>query len=132
MTKITQITNSNIDPIQADIKAALAAVEEKYGITVGFGRISYDNSNYTTKMSVSVGDADQAAKAEFERYCFKFNIKAEAFGTTFRAHGEEFTVCGIKPKAKKMPIIATNAAGKRYKFAADFLDKKYRTGSFGL
>lgn len=132
MSKITQFTSSNIDPVQRDIEAALKAVEEKHGVTIGFGRITYDNAKYSSKFTVSVGDADQAAKTEFDRYCFRFNVKPEAFGTSFRAHGEEFTICGIKPKARKMPILARNAAGTVYKFAPDFLDKKYRTGSYGL
>ena len=132
MTKLTSFTSSNIDPVQRDIRAALKSVEEKHGITIGFGRITWDQGQYTTKMSVAVGDAEQAAKAEFEKYCFKFNVSKEAFGTTFMANGEQYTICGIKPKAKTMPILAKNPAGKIYKFSADFLDKKYRIGSFGL
>lgn len=129
MTKITQLTATNIDPIQADIKAALAAVEEKYGVTIGFGGIRYDSAQYGSKMTVTIGNADEAAKAEFDKYCWKFNLKPSAFGSTFTTQGQTFTVVGIKPKGKKYPVLAKNAAGKVFKFPERAVDAAHRNGT---
>ncbi|MFY0656420.1 MAG: hypothetical protein JXR12_06690 [Neptunomonas phycophila] len=129
MTKITSFTSSNIDPVHADIKAALAAVGEKHGVTIGFGRITYDQGQYTTKMSVAVGNAEEAAQAEFNKYCWKFNLKESAFGTQIRAsNGKMYTVCGIKPKAKTYPVIGQSADGHRLKFGAEMVDRAHRNG----
>ena len=62
------------------------------------------------------------AKKEFELYSRTFGIKPTAFGTTFTYDDEIFTVCGIKPRSFKFPVLATNIyGGEVFMFPADVI-----------
>jgi hypothetical protein len=118
--KVSKITSAIAGSIDKDIKAALAAVEEKWGVNIAVGGGTYTNDSFTTKLKVSVAGVDMAKK-EWDRYAFRFGLKDEQYGTTFQFSGETFTVAGIRPKARKQPIIGTNARGTRYTFPASAL-----------
>ncbi len=117
---ITKITSAVARDIDADIKAAVASVESKWGVDINVGGGTYNADSFTTKLKVSLSGVDMAKK-EWDRYAFRFGLKDEQYGTIFHHGGESFTVAGIRPKARKHPIIGTNARGTRYVFPASVL-----------
>lgn len=121
-----EFTSSNIDLVQSDIKAALACVAEKHGVSIKFGIVRYSADSYGTRMEVFAADGGDVAQVEFNKYCGKFGIKPSAYGSTFVSRGTEYTVCGIKPRAKGYPIVAVNARGTRYKFEAKALNDQFK------
>lgn len=117
---INEFNSRNIDAVQADIKAALEAVMNKHGISIEFGGIRYSNSNYTSKMSVNVGNAEDAARTKFASMCHLFGLKPEDFGREFTtSSGKTFTITGINPGRRKYPISGVSPRGAKYKFTED-------------
>jgi len=52
-----------------------------------------------------------------------YGLKVEDFGKEFMAaNGERFTLCAIKPRNHKLPIIGKRADGKRFKFHTSVLN----------
>lgn len=99
------------------IEKALEAVEQELGVRIKREGGSYSDTEFTTKLRISVGDTD-IAKRDWDLHCRAFGLKPEQFGTTFTSRGTTFTVCGIKPRASRFPVTAVNANGTRYKFPA--------------
>ncbi len=116
---VIEFTRKNLKDIREDIKDALKAVETKYGIVIKQGNISFADNSFKMKLEAFVGESDaDAGKIVWDSWCFKYGLKSEDFGKTFKSNGTEFTVCGMKPKSTKYPVLAQNAAGTVYKFSA--------------
>jgi hypothetical protein len=46
-----------------------------------------------------------------------FGFEPDDLGKEFSFQGQSYTICGLKPKSRKYPVIAQSAGGKNYKFA---------------
>ena len=114
-------TTTNLRELRADIDAALKSVAEKHNISLNAGSARYTPTTATFKLEAVTttidGEVVEAEKVKFNEFCGKFGIAKDAFGSTFKSNGEVFTICGIKPKAKKYPILAKNNQGTVYKFS---------------
>ena len=121
------ITKASLPRIRNDINAALAAVEAKHNIRFNIGRITYETgSNFRTKLeAVSTadhsGNAINPDKIQFEKNAWRVGVKKDAFGQKFTSGRKHFTITGINTRAKKYPINAVTASGKRYKFPVSML-----------
>lgn len=122
--KITRINRSTCRMIDDAIGQALKSVETKFGVKIQVGGGTFNDTEFSTKLRISLGDVD-VAKKDWERYCRSFGLKPEQFGSTFESNGTTYTVCGIKPRAKRFPVIGVNANGTRYKFPANRLPGGY-------
>jgi len=119
-SKITSFNSRNIDTIQNEVKAALDAVLAKHGMSASFGNIRYNSGDYSSRMTISVGNADDAAKQKFARDAYRVGLKAEDFGKEFTTHsGKTFTITGINLGRRKYPISGVSPRGARYKFSAE-------------
>ncbi len=123
MPNFKTIQRSDLRAIAADINAALETVGEKHGITLTTGNSTYSDRDFTMRLKgvVCVGDDGEAIDGDqliFERESILIGVSADKYGTTFDNLGKTFTICGLNRKAKKYPIIAKDAAGKKYKFPA--------------
>lgn len=119
--KITNFDRVTCKAMNAEILAALAPIAKKYGLNVAGkgGRFSADN--WVTKIEFAVINKDGVAQskevAEFNRYCHLFGLNREHFGEVFVVQGRKFAICGLKPRAHKMPVLAKEiATGKTFKF----------------
>ena len=117
---ISKITAAIARDIDADIRAAVASVEAKWGVNISVGGGTYGDDHFTTKLKTSIAGVDMKKK-DWDRYSFRFGLKPEQYGTKFTYAGETFTVVGLRPKARKAPVIGTNAHGKEYIFPASAL-----------
>lgn len=100
--KTTKMTPTAIENINNDIKKALSAIEDKYGINIGFGNISYSDLDFATKMTVSVvGEICEAERLASNRAINKilgreeFKGNESVIGSTLfseLADNSEFTV----------------------------------------
>jgi hypothetical protein len=121
------IDRNTAEQIGAACKEALAEVAEKFGLTVTLRGGSFDPSvgTFSPKIVFAVADA---AKNEFAEYAAMFLLEPEDFGrefTEFPTGGRTFKICGIKPRATKRPILATEVvSGKRYAFPSEFVAKQ--------
>ena len=114
--KITQFDKTNLKEVRAVINAALSEQLEKLGLTAKIGNITFSDADFRCKLEVSCGSTDDAARREWDKHAFLFGLTSEDFGKTFVHGGTAFTICGIKPKSRKFPVLAKNANGTTYKF----------------
>lgn len=132
MAKITSFNHTNIKALRKDINAALEAVLAKHGLTADLGNIRFGATDFRCKLNVevasntglgSVADTTAANERKFKAHAWKFGLTGDEFGKTFKSRGTRFTIIEINPRAKKRggyPVIAKNARGTEYKFAASF------------
>ena len=120
MAKITEFDKTNLKVLRADIDRAVNDVLGKYGLSAELGNISFTHTDFSTKLKVMIGDAEDASKLKFEKYAPRFGLDPEDFGTSFRKNGTIFTIVGINANAKRngYPVLAANKRGTIYKFAA--------------
>jgi hypothetical protein len=117
----------NLKQLRADIDAAFVAIRQKHGVTLSIGNISYSPDKATSRLTmVAIGDSNVAtdpraaalakAQVEFKRCASSFGLKPEQYGMIFKYGRETYKLVGLKPRAPKMPILATNVAdGRTYK-----------------
>ena len=118
-TGITEFTRANCRTVDNAINDALKQVEAQFGVTIKIGGGRFSANEFTTKITVSTGDGTDAAKANFELYAFRYNLKESDFGKEFTSNGEVYRITGIKPRGKKYPIMGERVRdGARYKFSA--------------
>lgn len=122
--KVNIMKRNDLKEIREDINKALAEVGEKHGIQFEFNNIRFDSNSFrTTLKAYEVGenaDDDAAARVKFEKHAHKFGLNKSDFGSKFGFRGKTYKVCGIKPKARKYPVVAElESTGKRYAFPAE-------------
>lgn len=91
---------------EKNLRSALETLKEKYGITV----FKLEIGAILKEMN------DDVERIEFESLCKLYNLEPDDFGKVFALGKVSYRIKGIKPRAPKYPIIATNiATGKDYK-----------------
>jgi hypothetical protein len=101
-----EFTKDNLD----DIRKELNDVLQRYGVTkdVEFqiGNITFeDNSFRTTLKAFNVEGGIDAAQVEFEKWCYKFGVQKSWYGKDITFKGKQYRIAGIKPRARKFPVI---------------------------
>lgn len=127
-----RFNRANLKTIRNDISAALAAVEAKHGVSFNFNNIRFSDNDFRTTLncvsaSDSNGNAVNIDKVNFEAKAFLVGVDKTAFGKTFTSNGRKFTITGLNTRAKKYPIQAETAQGKRFKFPVSRLPANLRS-----
>ena len=112
-----KITRAFLKNIRDEINAALAPLAEKHGVAFHAGNASFQDHKATFKLEVMVGGVEDAAKRDWDSCCSLYGFKPEDFGRTFWSGSDQFTICGIKPRSRKYPILGKSKRGAVYKFA---------------
>ena len=88
------------------------------------GNASFTDNNVTFKIELSTiaenGDVLNKASEDFKLFAGVYGMKPEDFGKSFKANGHTYTICGLKPRSDKYPIIAQREDGKKFKFGDDY------------
>lgn len=99
-------------------------------LTVKGSRCTYDPTTGEVKVSLTflLGDAKASARAEFDLFARRLGLGAADYGRTFQfaGHGRTYTISGIKPRARKRPILATAEDGRTYVFEAEAVVRQLR------
>jgi hypothetical protein len=114
---ITEMNKSNVELLAAEARLALQVVAAKHGLTLKQERGSYDPDagSFTGKWSF-VCVSEDGIPSDFARNAALFGLKAEDYGREFSTFGGTFTLCGIKPRNRKYPILGKCVrTGKTYK-----------------
>jgi hypothetical protein len=104
---------------------AMRVLSEHFGrqgikITVGSGK--FDSTSLTTHFTFNEPSIDGTFVTKEERdykaYASMLGLDSVPFGTMFHTQGATYTVCGLKPRSDKYPVLAKcYQNGKTYKFA---------------
>jgi len=114
MTKLNdkKVLKSLQDKIEQAIDSVLP---EDLKFEWGNARFERDGSLCAFKFELrAVADdgTDLAAKQEWDRHCTLFGLRPEDFNETFKVDGDYVTIVGIRPKAKRYPVLCRRGDGK--------------------
>lgn len=119
-----KIDDKNLDQFCADFTKAVEALQEKYGVTIELGNITYWEEYFTAKMTVTNG----RSKVDTDRVAFDANVwRYEHLG--FRkgmylrkfigANGRVYAVYGFNNHSKKYPICVIDIKTRQRSRAAE-------------
>jgi hypothetical protein len=117
-----QVTRQTLKDLRPEIEAALAAVGEKWGVTLtaGNGKYGLDggvSGSLQLNITGTSVDGKSGKQVEFEQYSWMYDLAPEAFGQTFTSQGATFRVSGLKMQGQRFTITADKVTtGKGYKF----------------
>lgn len=105
------INDKTLDGFVQDLYAALLPLQEKYGVSVQIGNISYTEERFSTKLTVTNGqDTDEIEKNNFDADVWRFahlGLERGMFNRIFLApDGSRLALRGFNTRAPKYPIIA--------------------------
>ena len=108
-----EINKNTLTEFRRDFKEAVAGLEEKYGVTISLGSISYSENDFTSKLTVNNGhDKDDIAQREFDRDVWKYAHLGLGKGMYKRIFigldGNRYAILGFNTKAPKYPLIIRN------------------------
>lgn len=105
---------TNLKEIREDFQCVVKDIEEKYGIIITMGNISYSALEFTTKLTVTSNEtiSEDFERKEFEKYCSAYGLKKEDYGRTFRNGGKEYKLIGFELSRPKYCIKVRGEDGK--------------------
>ncbi len=109
-----QVTTKLLDDFKVDLKRALLGLQEKHGIALSMGNISYTQDSFHTKvtaMLVSPEDKNSGLNAHELKYKAAlegplgslYDLEG-CFGRVIRESGKEFALIGINRSARRNPL----------------------------
>lgn len=116
--KIKQIGRDECKMIRELVNMALEDALSDLGLKASIGNMTFDYETVSSKLTIAIEEYD-AGKSDFMKGCWKFDLNKSDFGRKFESNGEVFTICGLKPRSRKYPILGKRADGKVFKFPAN-------------
>jgi hypothetical protein len=118
-----EFTKNEFKLFREEMKKAVAELEEKFGVEINFGKITYDANSFKINTEVSNGSKEDAKKSEFKRYCARYNLKPEDYGKTLENKGKTYILIGLEMNRRKFPLLFECEDGKRTLFTTDVISK---------
>ena len=99
---------NNLNEIRKDFKEAVKTLENKYGVVVNMGNISYSELEFTSKITVISAEknSEENEKAEFEKYCCLYGLTKDDYGVVINCKGIQYKVIGFNASRPKYCIKA--------------------------
>ena len=122
---IKTMDKESVTILNTEVAKAMAEIAEKHGLKIKKGSGTFDPSAgmFTPKFSF-ICETEDGIPSDFVQYAPMFGLKAEDFGKVFESNGSKFSICGIKPRATKYPILAKKVGTNNiYKFDSDKICK---------
>lgn len=118
-----KIDLQSIRDFRKDFEEAVKDLEQKYGVVVTLGQITYGYDEFYCRMAVKNGQSkEELFKKEFEADCAKVGLYPEDYGQTFMRHGHTFKIVGLDLKKRKYPVIIEDTAtGKTMRCSVGYL-----------
>lgn len=118
----TQLSKQTLPGIRQKLQEALGPIARELGLVAELGNCKFTSGNCTFQLKLAVVGADGIVhtreREDFMRLCGRYTLEPEDFGRKFRTGGREFTICGLLPKCRRYPILATRDDGAQVKFNA--------------
>lgn len=114
-----KFSKQNLPAVRADIAAALAAVEKKYGIQLSVGNIRFTDNDFKAQLVAVTNDAASAVAPEgvkltagvikwqksFKEYAGIWGLKATDLGAEISVGGKKYKIIGARPKATNKIVL---------------------------
>jgi hypothetical protein len=117
--KIQQMDRKTVQLLSDAITQALQPLAAQYGVKIDRGSASYNDQNFTLKVSVAViGEGGVAVSKEvtdFKRYAEFKGLKADDLGRTVSISGKPYTIAGYLVRSTRNPILVKDSKGKSWR-----------------
>jgi hypothetical protein len=119
---VEQINIEFLKNFREDFKDAVKELEEKHGIVIHLGNISYKNSQFTSKLEVRLDSVSPNQKYidTFKLLYKMYGLDEDMLGKTFNACGKTLKFVGLDSKKRNYPCIC-EGNGKSYKLSVEQL-----------
>ncbi len=112
---ITQFNKSACNTVADEAMAALQEVATRHGLTLKREGGRFDTGSFTLKTTF-VCTTEGGIPADWARNAKLLGLEPSDFGKSFVSRGQTYTICGVKIRARKYPVLAKKADGGIYKF----------------
>ncbi len=123
MKNLERFQKDKIVDIRKDIDAALNEIGKKWGINLGTGNLSYNDKNFTTKISGAVvsksGIVMTKQATDFKRIGTRY-LPGVNVGDKVNHLGREYTITGWNTRSRRNPV-EMEMDGKSYKVSVEFI-----------
>jgi len=123
---INSVDRSTVEMLLDEAEEALGQIAMRHGIVVSRKHCTYSSTEIPVAFKFVVpertedGEAVDPKETEFRKYARRFGLEPDDYGKMFRTFNGVYRVCGIKPRARKYPVLGRNIdTGKAYKFRPD-------------
>jgi hypothetical protein len=119
------INKLTLTAFRKDFTSAVAGLEEKYGVKVVLGNISYSDTEFHGKLTVSnprsAKEVDTLEETNYRMYAPMFyDLPENTFGKEVVFNTKRLKIVGINTRCTKSPIkLEEVLTGKKYKASAD-------------
>ena len=118
------LTRAQFKTFRKDFEDAVVGLEQKYGLTLSLGKITYSDTEFRTPLTATkVIEGKTSEQVQFEEHASLFGLKPEDFGKTFTVDGKEYKLIGLCPSAPKWPVVGQRVDGERFKFKGAVLQQ---------
>lgn len=116
-----EFTKKEFTSFRNDVEEALKSLEEKYGVTIDVGHISYSEFDFTAQLKVTKNDGKtDGRKLLFEQYCRLYGFEPEDYERELNLSGKVFKLVGFNPRSpKNCCSIYCEADNGTYKCSAE-------------
>lgn len=124
-----QINKETLKDFRDDFMETVKPLEEKYGVKIGMGGITYSNDSFHFKVNAQNMSSILSPKEQFETFVpvlAYLGITNEMFEQTFEGlDHKQYVFVALKPSARKNCCIVKRIEnGKQYCCPPDFLGIK--------
>jgi hypothetical protein len=119
---MTTFDRPTVRKVSDEAEAALAAVAEKYGMTLTRGNGRFSPDRLTVKFDFCMA-TEAGAPSDFARKAAMLGLPEDCYGQTFVSRGTRYTVTEINLRRPKYPISGAGPKGGRYKFTVDTVSR---------
>ena len=119
--KVTKLDRPTVKYIRKRLEAAVKPLAEELGVAIDLANCTFKTNNCRFQLKFAVLNPDGEAITEesesFRSSAKLFGLEPDDLGKEFTYRRQSYTICGLKPKSRKYPVIARSDNGKDYKFA---------------
>lgn len=98
-----EFDRENIILFHKELDEYLTVLGEKYGIELSTGRLTYDEDEYTCKITGRQPNVDFDLKQWCDN-CWKQDFEPKDYGRLFKYEGDTYQIAGINTRKYKSPI----------------------------
>lgn len=118
-----QINIEFLKNFRQDFKDAVKELEEKHGIVIHLGNISYNTNSFTSKIEVRLDSVSPNQKYidTFKLLYKMYGLDEDMLNKSFMANGTSLKFVGLDSKKRNYPCICEGNNGKSYKLSVEQL-----------
>lgn len=105
-------TKPTLKAFRKDFAQAVAELEAQYKVKIELGGIRYDQSTFTSKMTVvSSENGETPAEINWKKYAPMAGLDVSLFGQWVTLGGKRYQIAGWIPSKRKYPVLIKSEAG---------------------